>query len=141
GARLAARRDRRAAGAGRARGDRTQEPRSLVAERRVLVGDRARHRGGAAEPRAGDVRLLAHRRLVGARPRAEAARRARPPERTLRRPRRAVVAGGVAGPKLRFVPGGNGLPRSRERGLGCAPGTGARPGPGTVTRLSRLCSD
>ena len=44
GARLAARRGCRGARAGRARGDREEAPGSLVHERRVLVGDRARRR-------------------------------------------------------------------------------------------------
>ena len=43
-------------------------------QRRVLLGDRARHRRDPAAARARDVRLLARRRLVGAHPRAEADR-------------------------------------------------------------------
>ena len=74
-----------AARAGCARGDREEEPGSLVHERRVLVGDRARRRRGPAAARARNVRVLAHRRLVGAHPRAEAPRRARAPVGEVRR--------------------------------------------------------
>src|SRR5213076_1891648 len=47
-------------------------------ERRVLLRDRPRRRRDPAAARAGDVRLLARRRLVGAHPRAEAHRPALP---------------------------------------------------------------
>ena len=67
----------------------------LVDERRVLVGRRPRRRRGAAAARAGDVRVLADGRLVGAHPRAEAARRPRPPVGALRRAGRALAAGGL----------------------------------------------
>ena len=60
-------------------------------ERRVLLGDRARHRRDPAAARARDVRLLARRRLVGAHPRAEAHRPALPPERAVRRARAALA--------------------------------------------------
>ena len=66
-------------------------------ERRVLVGRRPRRRRRAAAARAGDVRLLAHRGLVGAHPRAEEAEPARPAvgastsARAPARPRRSDV--------------------------------------------------
>ena len=50
-------------------------------QRRVLVGGRARLRGDPAGAVHADVRLRAHRRLVGAHPRAEARGPADPPER------------------------------------------------------------
>ncbi len=50
-------------------------------ERRVLLGGRARRGRDPAAARAGDVRLLARRRLVGTHPRAEAHRPALPPVR------------------------------------------------------------
>src|SRR5262249_25769266 len=95
GARLAAGRRRRGARAGRARGDREEEPEPFVDERRVLVGRRPRRGRGAPTARPCDVRLLANGRLVGAHPRAEAARRPRPPVRPLRRPGGALTAGGL----------------------------------------------
>src|SRR6185437_4667286 len=82
--------------AGRARSNRQEEPVALVDERRVLVGRRPRRRRGPAAPRARDVRVLAHGRLVGAHPRAEAARRPRPPVDALRRPGCAQPAGGLS---------------------------------------------
>ncbi len=54
-------------------------------ERRVLLGARARHRRRAAAARAGDVRVLPRRRLVGAHPRAEAHRAPVPAVRAVRR--------------------------------------------------------
>ena len=68
-------------------------------ERRVLVGGRARRRGRPAAARAGDVRVLAHRRLVGAHPRAEAARPARPAVGALRRARPAPALRPSDGPR------------------------------------------
>src|SRR5207253_8215313 len=88
GARLAVRRGRGAARGGRAEGapGEVSEPRDRD-ERRVLLGDRARHRRDPAAARARDVRLLARRRLVGAHPRAEAHRQALPAVGALRRAR------------------------------------------------------
>ena len=89
GARLAARRGRRGARAGRARGAAGAPSRARARdERRVLLGGRARRRRDPAAARAGDVRVLARRRLVGAHPRAEAHRAALPAVRALRRSRR-----------------------------------------------------
>ena len=55
-------------------------------ERRVLLGDRPRRRRDPAAARAGDVRVLARGRLVGAHPRAEAHRPAVPAVGEVRRP-------------------------------------------------------
>ena len=60
-------------------------------ERGVLLGGRARRRRDPAAARAGDVRLLPRRRLVGAHPRAEADRQALPAVRPLRRARAPVA--------------------------------------------------
>ena len=90
GARRAPVRGRRQARGGCARGAAEEVARPPTRdERRVLVGSRPRRRRRAAAARAGDVRLLAHRGLVGAHPRAEEAepsgpavgevRRSRPP--------------------------------------------------------------
>ena len=82
GSRLAAVRGRRGARAGRAGRAAPAEARPRARdERRVLVGRRPRRRRRAAAACAGDVRVLANRRLVGAHPRAEAAR----PPRAARR--------------------------------------------------------
>ena len=93
GSRLAPVRGRRRA---RARGARRAAPAQARSrardERRVLVGRRARHRRRAAEARPGDVRLLAHGGLVGARARAEAAGPPRSPVGDLRRPRPPALA-------------------------------------------------
>ena len=92
GARLAARRDRRLARAGRAA--RAEAPLAgprARDERRVLVGRRARHRRDPAAARARDVRVLPRRRLVGAHPRAEAHRPARAAVGDLRRPRQPLA--------------------------------------------------
>src|SRR4051794_19047231 len=62
-------------------------------ERRVLVSRRPGRRRGAANSGAGDVRLLAHRRLVGPHSRAEAARPPRSPVCQLRRPRPTSARG------------------------------------------------
>ena len=73
GARVAALRGGEAARAGRAGRAAARVARPAARdERRVLVGGRPRRRRRAAAARAGDVRLLAHGRLVGAHPRAEA---------------------------------------------------------------------
>ena len=107
-ARVAADRDRGAArggGAGRARAAQAGPP--AEDERRVLLGPRPRHRRGPAAARAGDVRLLARRRLVGAHPRAEAARR------RLFRPSARYV-----GPGLRIAAGGLGSRRETARTRG-----------------------
>src|SRR5205085_7933961 len=86
GARLAAGRGRRGARAGRAPRAPGALPRPRARdERRVLLGDRPRRRRDPAPARARDVRLLARRRLVGARPRAEANRPSVPPVGPLRR--------------------------------------------------------
>ena len=62
-------------------------------ERRVLLGGRARHRGDPAAARAGDVRLLPRRGLVGAHPRAEADGSAVPAVGDVRRAGRALLDG------------------------------------------------
>ena len=93
GARRAAGRGRRGARAGRAEGPAGAASRARARhERRVLLGDRARRRRDPAAARAGDVRLLAGRRLVGAHPRAEADRPAVPALRALRRSRLALAS-------------------------------------------------
>ena len=88
GAWLASLRRGGGARAGRARGAAGEVARpSARDERRVLVGRRARRRRDPAQAGARDVRVLAHGRLVGAHPRAEAARPARQAVGALHRPR------------------------------------------------------
>ena len=88
-------------GRGRARASRAcRAPRAQARsrarhQRRVLVGGRPRRRGRPTATRAGDVRLLAHRGLVGAHPRAEAPEPARAAFRAVRRAGGAVVLGGL----------------------------------------------
>src|SRR6185295_14519632 len=87
-ARVAARRGRRGARAGRARGvGRTPSGSRPRHERRVLVGGRPRHRrhSAAALPRA--FRLRPCGRLVGSHPRADAHRPPHPPVGEVRRAR------------------------------------------------------
>src|SRR5581483_6494172 len=91
-ARLPADRGRGATRGGRAGRARAPAPGAPAEdERRVLLGARARRRGDPAAAGAGDVRLLARRRLVGAHSRAEAHRPAVPAVRALRRPGAAVA--------------------------------------------------
>ena len=84
-------------------------------ERRVLVGGRPRRRRRPAAARAGDVRVLAHRGLVGAHPRAEAPEPARAAVRAVRRAgargrsRRSDGARGGSGARRRA------RPRARQR--------------------------
>ncbi len=92
GARSASLRGRRGARAGRARRAPREATRPRARdERRVLVRGRARRRRHPAGARAGHVRLFADGRLVGAHPRAEAARKARPPVGRIRRPGAALA--------------------------------------------------
>ncbi len=96
GARLAEVRGRGGARAGGARRAACAEARPCARnERRVLVRGRARRRRGSAAARSRHVRVLAHGRLVGAHPRAEAPRQARASVGALRRARRAVAVRGV----------------------------------------------
>ena len=96
GARVAALRGRgRARARGARRAPRAQARPRARHERRVLVGGRPRRRGRPTAARAGDVRLLAHRGLVGAHPRAEAPEPARAAFRAVRRAGGAVVLGGL----------------------------------------------
>src|SRR5436305_908294 len=74
------------------RGELDEKP---VDARRVLGVGRARRRRRAAGARARDVRVLAHRRLVGAHPRAEAARRPRSSVGDVHRPGCEEPAGGL----------------------------------------------
>ena len=64
-------------------------------QRRVLLRGRARRRRHPAAARAGDVRLLARRGLVGAHPRAEADRSSVPAVGPLRRAGTALPAAGL----------------------------------------------
>src|SRR5213079_910255 len=64
-------------------------------ERRVLLGDRPRHRRDPASARTRDVRLLPRRRLVGAHPRAEANRPPIPALGALRRPGNSLAPVGL----------------------------------------------
>ena len=120
GARVAAVRGRGGARARRARGAPRPQARPRARdERRVLVGCRARRRGRAAAARAGDVRLLAHGRLVGARPRAEAPRPAGPSVGPIRR----------AGRPLALQPSKRGGARGgRSARRGARPGSRERAG-------------
>ena len=87
GAGRAALRGRRQARGGGARGAAEEVTRpSARDERRVLVGRRPRRRRDPAGAGPRDVRLLAHRRLVGAHPRAEEAEPARAAVGPVRRP-------------------------------------------------------
>ena len=92
GARVGPGRDRREARAGGAEGAAGAPSRACAGdERRVLLGGRSRRGRDSAAARAGDVRLLAGGRLVGAHPRAEADGAALPAVRPLRRPGAALA--------------------------------------------------
>ena len=92
GSRLAPLRRGRGARASRPRGAASAQARPRPRDqRRVLVGRRTRRRRGAAEPCSRHVRVLEDRRLVGPRPRAEAARPPGAPVRRLRWPRPALA--------------------------------------------------
>src|SRR5204862_268307 len=96
GARLAAGRGRRGARGRGSEGAAGAPSRARARdERRVLLGDRPRCRRDPASARAGDVRLLPRRRLVGAHPRAETDRAPVPAVGALRRPSKSVAAVGL----------------------------------------------
>ncbi len=85
--RAAARRGRAARAGGARRAEGAQARPRAGHQRGVLVGGRARLRGGAAGAVHADVLLRARRRLGGAHPRAEARGPADPAERQVRRAR------------------------------------------------------
>src|SRR5205814_8228526 len=92
----AADRRRRGARGGRAPSAPGAVPRARARdERRVLLRDRLGRGGDPAAARAGHVRVLARRRLVGAHPRAEADGTALPALGALRRPGAPVAPAGL----------------------------------------------